>query len=273
MSTNVGTHVYKAPEFFQRDKDGKLKYYRSADTFAAGVTFLAMLQTTETQKLTIPHIETLQDDSESHAFSIGQLIAERIKYKKGNLNVVIIDKVKAHSSVELRVSIKLKKIIQKMTAARSETRISPTNVAMSLLTAEGLLVEANIRKDRFLQMTTKTPSKEVKQIVETPRSKVEGKTQVTQKLAIPDLKDQTDLPEKKASLPHSKQDGSNTVLEIPSVPDKVVNSLLEEDLPIRRNLGNQQKQLLIRHPLKSSNSPPPLSDPLNSSLSKNDRPK
>ena len=121
MSTNVGTLVYKAPEFFQRGKDGKLKYYRSAYTLAAGVTFLAMLQTTKTQKLTIPHTETLQDDSEFHEFSIGQLIAERIEYNKGNLNVIIIDKVKAHLSVELRVSIELKKKIPKMTAASSET--------------------------------------------------------------------------------------------------------------------------------------------------------
>ena len=148
-----------------------------------------------------------------------------------------------------------------------------SNYAMYLLTIESLLVEANIRKDSFLQMTTKTPSKEVKQIVETPRSKVEGKTQVTQKLAVPDSKDQTDLPEKKASLPHSKQDGSNKVLEIPSLPDKVVHFQSHEGFPIRRNFGNQQKQLLIGQLLKSLNSLAPLSDPLNSGLSKNDSPK
>ena len=59
------------------------------DTYAAGLTFLAILQAEKEQKLLIPHIETPKEDSEIYADSIGRLIAERIKYKVPELNIVL----------------------------------------------------------------------------------------------------------------------------------------------------------------------------------------
>ena len=43
MSSNVGTNAFKAPEFFNR-VDGKLRYHRNVDIYAAGLIFLAMIQ-------------------------------------------------------------------------------------------------------------------------------------------------------------------------------------------------------------------------------------
>ena len=43
MSSNVGTSTFKAPEFFLR-RYGKLKYHRNVDVYAAGLTFLAIVQ-------------------------------------------------------------------------------------------------------------------------------------------------------------------------------------------------------------------------------------
>ncbi len=43
MSSDVGTFVFKAPEYWKTDINGKLKYKRSVDIFATGLTFLAML--------------------------------------------------------------------------------------------------------------------------------------------------------------------------------------------------------------------------------------
>ncbi len=43
MHTNLGTHTYKAPDFWN-SKDGKIKYHKNIDVYAMGLTFLAMLQ-------------------------------------------------------------------------------------------------------------------------------------------------------------------------------------------------------------------------------------
>ena len=53
-----------------------------------GWPFLALIQGTGTKKQLIPRIKTSQDDSEFHAFSNGQIIAEKIKYKVKELNIV-----------------------------------------------------------------------------------------------------------------------------------------------------------------------------------------
>ena len=146
MSANVSTLAYKAPEFFQRSKDGKLNYHSNIDTFAAGVTFLAMLQIKESKKLTIPQIETPRSDSEHHAPSIGQLIAERIKYDVKELNVVTVEDITRSSAADIKVNVELKKIIQKMTAAGPKKRLSPAEVLVSLQTVEVMLIEAKIKQ-------------------------------------------------------------------------------------------------------------------------------
>ena len=60
------------------------------DIYAAGLTFLALIQGREKHQQLIPQIETPREDSELHVQSIGQLIAERIKYKVQELNIVHI---------------------------------------------------------------------------------------------------------------------------------------------------------------------------------------
>ena len=89
MTSNVGTLAFKAPEFFRRTNPGQIEYHRNVDIYAAGLTFLAILQAEKGKKLLNPQIETPMEDSELHAPSIGQLISERIKYKVPVLNIVI----------------------------------------------------------------------------------------------------------------------------------------------------------------------------------------
>ncbi len=43
MHTNIGTHTYKAPDFWN-STDGQIKYHKNIDVYAIGLTFLAMLQ-------------------------------------------------------------------------------------------------------------------------------------------------------------------------------------------------------------------------------------
>ena len=59
MSTDVGTLVFKAPEFWDKT-DGKIHYHRGVDVFSTGITFLAMLQATEFTGLQ-PEIENPSD--------------------------------------------------------------------------------------------------------------------------------------------------------------------------------------------------------------------
>ena len=44
MHTNLGTHTYKAPEFWSILKDGSITYHKNVDVFALGLTYLAILQ-------------------------------------------------------------------------------------------------------------------------------------------------------------------------------------------------------------------------------------
>ena len=123
MTSNVGTLAFKAPEFFQRTSPGKIEYHRNVDTYlyiyilhiyAAGLTFLAMLQAEKGRRMLIPHIETPMDDSELHVPSIGQLIAERMKYNVKELNIVKIGGKQQ----------KLKGLISWMTCVNPKDRLS-----------------------------------------------------------------------------------------------------------------------------------------------------
>ena len=115
MTSNVGTLAFKAPEFFQRTSSGKIEYHRNVDIYAAGLTFLAILQAEKGKKMLIPHIETPREDSELHVPSIGLLIAERIKYKVPELSIVKTEG--PHKS--------LKWLISRMTCINPEERLSP----------------------------------------------------------------------------------------------------------------------------------------------------
>ena len=118
MTSNVGTLAFKAPEFFQRTSLGKVQYHRNVDIYAAGLTFLAILQAEKEKKMLIPNIETPMDDSEFYVQSIGQLIAERIKYKVPELNIVKIEGPQRS----------LKWLISRMTCINPQERLSAENV-------------------------------------------------------------------------------------------------------------------------------------------------
>ena len=142
MTTNVGTLAFKAPEFFQRTSPGKIEYHRNVDIYAAGITFLAILQAEKEKKLLIPHIETPMDDSEFYADSIGRLITERIKYKVPELNIVKIEGEQRS----------LKRLISKMTCIEPEDRWSAAKVLDILNNLETVEVDFKheVREKKFL---------------------------------------------------------------------------------------------------------------------------
>ena len=87
MGTNVGTNAFRAPEFFNRT-GGRLRYHRNVDIYTCALTFLAMIQATDRVRSLAPHIKTPHDDLELYVLLIGQLIAERARYKIPELNIV-----------------------------------------------------------------------------------------------------------------------------------------------------------------------------------------
>ena len=135
MNSNVGTNAYKAPEFFNRI-GGKLRYHRNVDIYAAGLTFLAMIQAQEGNRKLVPHIETPRDDSELHVQSIGQLIAERIKYNVPELNIVRVSSVEVAPAPTTDVPVdnirSIRRLIQKMTCVGPKERLTADQVQLHL---------------------------------------------------------------------------------------------------------------------------------------------
>ena len=134
MSSNVGTNAFKAPEFFNR-VGGKLRYHRNVDIYAAGLTFLTLIQGREKSKQLIPQIETPRDESELHVQSIGQLIAERIKYKVQELNIVRIVLARPESGTksddekqEEELKKEVRKVIKRMTCVDPTERLTAVEV-------------------------------------------------------------------------------------------------------------------------------------------------
>ena len=135
MSTNVGTLAFKAPEFFRKNPEGKLRYHRNVDCYAMGLTFLALLQANTQTIILKPQIETPQDDSE-YSQAIGQLIAERIKYKIKQRDIVVLEKLKPDATSAMRQAYDVKQLIQRMTFVEPEQRITAGDVFESLTAIE-----------------------------------------------------------------------------------------------------------------------------------------
>ena len=148
MNSNVGTLAFKAPEFFTR-VGGKLKYHKNVDIFAAGLTFLAMIQVKDHRKKLIPHIETPLDDSELHT-PIGQLIAERIKYNVPELNIVTINS--SASTYEEKTENSLRQLISRMTCHNPNERLTTGGVLNLLgqVRVEQIMIILNVSVDLLL---------------------------------------------------------------------------------------------------------------------------
>ena len=83
MTSNVGTRQFKAPEFW---KD-PIRYHRSADIYAVGLTFTAVLQNTTPQRSLVPKAEGSLEQSEKN-LEIGQAAYLRQLKKQADFNVV-----------------------------------------------------------------------------------------------------------------------------------------------------------------------------------------
>ncbi len=88
MHTNVGCHWFKAPELFDHNRQ-KIDYHKSIDIFAAGLTYLAMIQPMSESGKLMPRVEgTMLSDVEL-TLAIGQCMINRKRDRKHQIQLVM----------------------------------------------------------------------------------------------------------------------------------------------------------------------------------------
>ena len=120
MSSNVGTQLFKAPEFWDRKPNDSVRYHRNVDVYAAGLTFMALLQARHGCSL-VPKVEGSLQSFEAK-MPIGLAAFTRCQNKHSEIRVVVPD------SNDTPLVKRLKGIIEAMTCFSPEARISAAEV-------------------------------------------------------------------------------------------------------------------------------------------------
>ena len=120
MSSNVGTLIFKAPEFWFQKPGDTIRYHRNVDVYAAGLTFTAMLQAEPNRNL-IPKAEGPVESTEL-AMPIGLIAYNRIVYAQPDITVV--EDRASDSTVVKRV----KEVIREMTHISPSRRLAALQV-------------------------------------------------------------------------------------------------------------------------------------------------
>ena len=120
MSSNVGTLVFKAPEFWDRKPGDGVKYHRNVDVYAAGLTFAAMLQAKPGRNL-VPKAEASLQSFETK-MAIGLAAFTRSQNKHSEIRVVV-------PTVNDTPLVKeIKSIVEVMTCLSPEARLRAEQV-------------------------------------------------------------------------------------------------------------------------------------------------
>ena len=220
MTSNVGTFGFKAPEFFQRKKDKQIYYHRNVDVFAAGLTFLAMIQYDKDSGNLIPHIETPKEESEVHA-PIGSLIAERMKYQVPDLNVVVIE------DTENRVA-EVKRLIHDMTHYNPEERLSAVDVLQSL---QKILYNADAEPEHFHGEISHSLSGPEDQITEKKFSSFEHLPKIVQPYSLVDVTQMDTRPE------NINEETLHPPFKMENIPKGTTASFVKETEENAKSLG------------------------------------
>ncbi len=133
MSTATGTPLFMAPEFWDRQRDGKISYDCSVDIYATGLTYLAMLQASRGRPL-LPSIENAVDraGADGLGLTIGQAMLARQKRNEPEIRLIEID------GADSRTTIAVKKLIKQMTCVKPEYRTTASQCRAQLETISPL---------------------------------------------------------------------------------------------------------------------------------------
>ena len=134
MSTNAGTYIFKAPEFFKEDCSGNIRYHRNVDTFACGLTFLSMMQHKVGDRSLFPYLDNTSGAPEQNERGVGFQMFLKEKLKQPMVDVI---KNKPTDSYLVKG---IKEVIRKMTQVVPEHRLHMDEV-LRLLNNELALEE------------------------------------------------------------------------------------------------------------------------------------
>ena len=153
MSSDVGTLIFKAPEFWDKTQGNRVRYHRNVDVYSTGLTFAAMLQARSGYKLT-PKVEGAQSSSESR-MPIGLAALTRCQKKQCEIRVVVQDSKKDTPLVE-----RVKSLIGDMTCYSADARPAATMVEEKLIALTQLQFKVSFRSyivenTKFYEMTIK----------------------------------------------------------------------------------------------------------------------
>ena len=107
MSSDAGTFQYKAPEFWKKTSAGAIRYHKSIDIFATGLTSLAILQAKEGEplrpELEDPTVSVMSD------MNIGMMMLIRDQMHLPDVHVAV------SKDGDCPMTKSVKKLVQKMT--------------------------------------------------------------------------------------------------------------------------------------------------------------
>ncbi len=138
MTTNLGTQIYKAPEFWDMDDERKIHYHKNVDVYALALTYLTLI-TAEKGKGLRPHAEGCEPSE--HYQPIGLVMFNRRNDDKEELNVVESDD---SDDEEIQV---VKNIIKEGTSVRANGRPTAAKIV------EKLQVISCLTRERSLFVT------------------------------------------------------------------------------------------------------------------------
>ena len=124
MSSKVGTLAFKAPEFWNREPNGKVRYHRNVDIYAAGLTFTAMLQARPGSNL-VPEVESPLQSFETK-MPIGLAAFTRYQNRRNEIRVAVQDRNDTSMVKEV------KSIIERMTCFSPAARMPASKVEKRL---------------------------------------------------------------------------------------------------------------------------------------------
>ena len=145
MSSDVGTMIFKAPEFWDKQSpNDRVIYHRNIDMYAAWLTFTAMMPTVPAARSLVPKVEGSLQPSESK-LPIGLAALSRNINNHPSITVVV-DQEK-----DCIIVRNIKKAIRGMTHITPQDRLSAAEVQQTF----HALVSSNVK---YIKQTSTVPT-------------------------------------------------------------------------------------------------------------------
>ncbi len=148
METKLGTRLYMAPEFYNQNEKGKIKYHKDVDVYALGLTFAAIISAEEGQNLKPTAVDC---EKTEWAQPIGLAMVGR--HDSGKPQLIVVQENQT-DTIEIQTA---KEIIRQATAFNPKERPTAKNIVEkfeALLPDEGNGSTQEISEEVGIQVKT-----------------------------------------------------------------------------------------------------------------------